>query len=112
MEQQTSFGVVVYGATAGGVLVAIAAAQEGASVALIEPGRHVGGMVSGGLGRTDYNERRDRSVIGGLALEFYARIARHYGADTWTWRSNTRLAISAYTRGLKPRSCRVHTRLV
>jgi hypothetical protein len=39
-------------------------------------------MVSGGLGRTDYNERRDRSVNGGLALEFYARIARHYGADT------------------------------
>ena len=82
MEQASAFEVVVYGATAGGVLAAIAAAREGASVALVEPGRHVGGMVSGGLGRTDYNERRDRSVIGGLALEFYARLARHYGADT------------------------------
>jgi flavin-dependent dehydrogenase len=67
MEQASAFDVAVYGATAGGVLAAIAAAQEGANVALLEPGRHVGGMVSGGLGRTDYNERRDRSVIGGLA---------------------------------------------
>jgi hypothetical protein len=74
------FDVVVYGATAGGVLAAIAAARDGARVALLEPGRHVGGMVSGGLGHTDYGDRR---VIGGMALEFYERVARFYGAETW-----------------------------
>jgi FAD dependent oxidoreductase len=41
------------GATAGGVMAAVAAAKDGASVILLEPGRHVGGMMSGGLGWTD-----------------------------------------------------------
>src|SRR5205085_330047 len=40
--------VVIYGATAAGVMAAVAAAREGARVVLLEPGRHVGGMVSGG----------------------------------------------------------------
>ncbi|HZG68579.1 MAG TPA: FAD-dependent oxidoreductase [Herpetosiphonaceae bacterium] len=74
------FDVAVYGATAAGVMAAIAAAQEGARVVLLEPGQHVGGMVSGGLGHTDYGDPR---VIGGLALEFYERVARTYGAETW-----------------------------
>jgi len=75
-----TFDVVVYGATASGVLAAIAAARGGARVALLEPGRHVGGMVSGGLGHTDYG---DRHVIGGMAREFYQRVADHYGTETW-----------------------------
>ena len=75
-----AFDVVVYGATASGVLAAIAAASKDLRVALLEPGRHAGGMVSGGLGHTDYG---DRGIIGGLALEFYERIAHHYGAETW-----------------------------
>ncbi len=74
------FDVVVYGATAAGALAAIAAARAGAHVAVLEPGRHVGGMVSGGLGHTDYGDRR---VIGGLAREFYQRVARAYGTETW-----------------------------
>src|SRR5205085_318022 len=55
------FDVVVYGGTAGGVMTAVAAAREGASVALLEPGTHLGGMVSGGLGRTDFGKKE---VIG------------------------------------------------
>lgn len=79
MERRTS-DVVVYGATAGGVMAAIAAAGEGMRVSLVEPGRHVGGMVSGGLGWTD---RGEENVIGGLARTFYERIAEHYGVDPW-----------------------------
>ena len=41
--------VVVYGGTAGGVMTAIAGARQGLRVALLEPGKHIGGMVSGGL---------------------------------------------------------------
>ncbi|MGH9626600.1 MAG: FAD-dependent oxidoreductase, partial [Bryobacteraceae bacterium] len=40
-------GVVVYGGTAAGVIAAVAAARQGASVTLLEPGTHLGGMVSG-----------------------------------------------------------------
>ncbi len=76
----SSFDVVVYGATAAGVLAAVAAAQEGARVALVEPGRHVGGMVSGGLGWFDFG---DRDLVGGLALGFHLEVARRYGVAPW-----------------------------
>src|SRR5437773_900655 len=69
------FDVVVYGGTAGGVMAAVSAAREGLNTALLEPGRHVGGMVSGGLGFTDYGKKE---VIGGYALEFYYRVGRRY----------------------------------
>jgi hypothetical protein len=72
--------VVVYGATAAGVIAAAAARGAGADVALVTPGRHVGGMVSGGLSWTDVG---DSGMIGGLTLRFYDAVARHYGARLW-----------------------------
>jgi hypothetical protein len=72
-----SYDVVIYGATACGVMAAIAAKSEGLRVALVEPGRHVGGMVSGGLGRTD--KMHEGRAIGGLAKQFYERAGKHYG---------------------------------
>ena len=75
--------VIVYGGTAGGITAAIAAAREGASVLLIEPGQHLGGMLTGGLSHTDYG---DRAVIGGLALEFYGRVATAYKKPLFFWR--------------------------
>ena len=72
--------VVVYGGTASGIMAALAAARAGRGVALLEPGRHLGGMVSGGLGWTDIGDRR---IIGGLTREFYARVAAHYGVGPW-----------------------------
>lgn len=50
--------LVVYGATAAGVTAAVAAARHGVGVTLLEPGRHVEGMVSGSLGYTDVGDRR------------------------------------------------------
>ena len=72
----TSYDLVVYGATASGVMTAVYGARAGLKVALLEPGRHVGGMVSGGLSHTDVGRRE---VIGGAALEFYWRAGLHYG---------------------------------
>ena len=73
--------VVVYGGTSGGVAAAVQAARMGKSVVLIEPGRHLGGLTSGGLGATDIGNKR---AIGGLAREFYQRIYRHYAQpDAW-----------------------------
>jgi hypothetical protein len=73
--------LVVYGGTAGGVIAAVAAAREGLRVALLEPGRHLGGMVSGGLGWTDHGRKE---VIGGYALEFFRRVGQKYG-EPLTW---------------------------
>src|SRR5262249_55094361 len=70
-----NFDVVVYGGTAGGVMAAVSAARQGLKTALVEPTGHVGGMVSGGLGFTDYGKKE---VIGGYALEFYWRVGVHY----------------------------------
>ena len=47
-------------------------------VALLEPGTHLGGMVSGGLGWTDYGRKE---VIGGYSLEFFERVGKQYGRD-------------------------------
>lgn len=68
--------VVVYAATSAGVCAAVAAARAGAEVVLLEPGRHVGGMTSGGLGYTDVGDVR---VLGGMAAELRVAIAEHYG---------------------------------
>ena len=75
--------VVVYGGTAAGVIAAVAAAREGKTALIVEPGRHVGGMVSGGLGATDFG---NRAAVGGDSREFFDRVRRHYvatyGADS------------------------------
>lgn len=75
--------VVVLGATASGVVAAVATAREGKSVVIVEPGRHLGGMVSGGLGATDFG---NRAAIGGISREFFRRVladyAEKYGPDS------------------------------
>jgi hypothetical protein len=72
------YDLVVYGGTAGGVMTAVAGARHGLSTVLLEPGQHVGGMVTGGLSGTDVGKIE---VIGGMALEFYWRAGRHYQLD-------------------------------
>jgi hypothetical protein len=67
--------LIVYGGTAGGVITAVSAARQGLTVTLLEPGRHVGGMATGGLSRTDFGKKE---VIGGYALEFYWRVGLKY----------------------------------
>lgn len=74
--------IAVYGATAAGVAAAVAAARHGLAVVLIDPGRHIGGMVSSGLGYTDVGDKR---VIGGMAGRFAAAVADHYETTLWSW---------------------------
>ena len=70
---------MVYGGTASGVITAVAAAREGLSVALLEPRRNLGGMVSGGLGQTDVGQHPE--LIGGYAREFFENVSRFYGRE-------------------------------
>lgn len=72
-----SFDLVVYGATASGVMAAVSAADEGMRVALIEPTSHVGGMLSGGLSNSDVDNQKE--LIGGLSRSFFVSAGAHYG---------------------------------
>src|SRR5687768_11096633 len=74
--------VCVYGGTASGVVAAAAVKRHGKSVLLVEPGRHLGGMSSGGLGWTDFG---NKAAIGGMALDFYKRVGKAYGKDEPAW---------------------------
>ena len=75
--------VVVYGGTASGAIAAIQVARMGKTAILIEPGQHIGGLTSGGLGWTDTG---NKAVIGGLSREFYQRVKKHYENDaSWTF---------------------------
>ncbi|MEJ7594008.1 MAG: FAD-dependent oxidoreductase [Planctomycetaceae bacterium] len=79
--------VVIYGATSAGVAAAVQVSRMGHTVVLIEPGRHIGGLTSGGLGFTDSGDKR---VIGGIAREFYQRIRKHYdNPAAWVYEKST-----------------------
>lgn len=67
--------IVVYGGTPGGLAAAIAAARLGSQVLLIEPNRHIGGMTTSGLGKSDIE---NRSMIGGIFQEFVQAQFQHY----------------------------------
>ncbi len=75
-QASRSFDVIVYGATASGVMASVAAAQEGMRVALLAERHHIGGMLSGGLCNSDVEGQEN--LIGGLAREFFIRAGRHY----------------------------------
>lgn len=80
-----SYDVVVYGGTASGVIAAVSAAREGMKVVILEPKKHIGGMVSGGLSATDLG-RKD--VIGGYVKEVYLRAGKYYqtnAKDSAAW---------------------------
>ena len=72
------YDVIVYGGTPAGLIAAIAAAREGAKVAIIEPSGHLGGMVTGGLSNSDIG---NQAVIGGIANEFFQKIGNAYGSE-------------------------------
>ncbi|GAB3998794.1 FAD-dependent oxidoreductase [Spirosoma daeguense] len=73
---QQQVDICVYGGTSGGVIAAYTARKAGKTVLLIEPGKHLGGMTSGGLGLTDIG---NKYAITGIARDYYRRIGKHYG---------------------------------
>jgi hypothetical protein len=73
--------VCVYGGTSGGVIAAVQAARLGKKAVIAEPGRHLGGMTSGGLSAVDIGDPR---TVGGLAREYFTRLVANYG-KTLEW---------------------------
>src|SRR5438477_9654691 len=72
-----AYDLVVYGGTSGGVATAVQARRMGKTAIVIEPGKHLGGLTSGGLGATDIG---NKAAIGGVSREFYQRIKQHYAS--------------------------------
>jgi len=78
-----TYDICIYGGTSAGVIAAYTASKMHKSVILIEPGSHLGGLSSGGLGYTDIG---NKYAIGGLSLDFYRRVGSHYGVlEQWVF---------------------------
>ncbi|MHB1082413.1 MAG: FAD-dependent oxidoreductase [Prosthecobacter sp.] len=71
----------VYGGTSGGVAAAVQAARMGKTVVIAEPGRHLGGMTSGGLSAVDIGDPRS---VGGIARKYFTKLAATAGV-TLAW---------------------------
>lgn len=75
------YDVCVYGGTSSGVVAAYSASLMGKKVLLIEPGRHLGGLSSGGLGQTDIGNKH---AVTGISRDFYRRLGKVYGKlEAW-----------------------------
>lgn len=84
-DTNPKYDIVIYGGTSAAVSAAVQAARMNKSVVIVSPDRHLGGLSSGGLGWTDTG---NKSVIGGLAREFYHRMWLHYEKpEAWKWQT-------------------------
>ena len=69
------YDLLVYGGTSAGVIAAYSAAKLDKEVVLVVPGKHIGGLTSGGLGMTDIG---NKDAVTGIARQFYRRVGEHY----------------------------------
>lgn len=86
-EQVFDADVIIYGGTSAAVTAAVQVTKMGKTVIIVSPDKHLGGLSSGGLGFTDTG---NKSVIGGLAREFYHRVYMHYDTpEAWKWQKKS-----------------------
>lgn len=74
------FDVIVYGGTPSGVIAAVAAARNHASVLLIEQTGHVGGLSTSGI-NTAESEHMINNAITGFAREFYINMGMNFSDE-------------------------------
>jgi hypothetical protein len=80
-QKPVQVDVCVYGATSAGIIAAYTAKKLHQSVILVDPGKHIGGLTTGGLGFTDIG---NKYAISGLGLDFYRRVGTQYGKlESW-----------------------------
>jgi len=96
--------VCIYGGTSAGIAAAIAA-SETADVVLVAPRRHLGGMMTGGLGYTDYG---NRYIIGGMSREFFERNGARYDRDI-EWHMEPHVAEEIFMQWLDDAGVEIHT---
>ncbi len=97
--------LVIYGGTPAGLSAGIVAAREGASVVIIEPTKWIGGMVTGGLCRSDVGKEQ---TIGGFPREFFTRAAAAK-PDTTMWYAEPSVNMATFQAMLKEAGVKVIT---
>lgn len=101
------YDIVIYGGNSAGIAAAVQATKMGLSSVVIEPSQHIGGLSSGGLGDTDFG---DKSVIGGLSLDFYNRLGHYYQSPEAVWMFEPKAAASVFKDWINEFSIEVITR--
>ncbi len=76
---QMETDVVVIGGGPAGITAAISAAREGSRVVLVERSAMLGGAAASGLTILGYLDRSGKKVLGGIAQEYYDRLAEDGG---------------------------------
>ncbi|MDH3651684.1 MAG: FAD-dependent oxidoreductase, partial [Saprospiraceae bacterium] len=95
-KSETTFDIIIYGASSGGIAAAIQASRMGKKVLLLEPSSRIGGLTTGGLGQTDIG---NKAAIGGISREFYERIKTYYDQPkNWKWQSREEYRDGGQTR--------------
>ena len=74
-EEAQTAEVLIYGGTPGGIAAALAAAEHGRTVILVEPTRHIGGLVTSGLSHADF---RTFEGLTGAYLRLTHRVQAYY----------------------------------
>ena len=85
-EDRYCADVIIYGSSPAAITAGIEAKKLGKSVIIVSPEKRIGGLTTGGLGQTDIG---NKSAFGGLALKFYADVARYY-QDPAHWKYEKR----------------------
>ena len=90
------YDLVIYGGTPAGISAAVQAKRSGLKAVMIEPTGRIGGLTTGGLGRTDIGSK---NAFGGIAREFYRDVATWY-RDPKHWTRQTREAFAANMKAI------------
>lgn len=101
--------LVIYGGTPAGLVAAIAAARDNPElpIAVFEPSPWIGGVVAGGLSRTD---KGNAATIGGITREYFERARTLGGEDTPMWYAEPKHNLAAFREMLAELGERVDVR--
>ena len=99
-DNQPAYDAIIYGATLAGIMAALRLAKRGMSSLVLEPTGHVGGIVAGGLVKTDIPN--DIRALSGLTLSaFFTGIGVEYGSTTAQYRFEPKVASRVAVRLLE-----------
>ena len=98
--QRITCDLCIYGATSAGIIAAVEARRRGLNVVLLANGDHLGGLTTGGLGFTDFGDKR---IVGGLSREFYRGVGSHYGVEE-EWKFEPSVALRVFETMLREAS--------
>jgi len=105
---RVSADIAVYGATPGGIAAACCAADAGARVVLLHPGKAVGGHLTSGICTTECEHMLPQS-FGGWMMSFLGELGRYYGHDFPIHRWEPHAALEIYQLLLDRAGVRVET---